>query len=478
MPRMKSADESRGAEPLLFLLLLFCYVWPIDLDPGVNVWAHVDQAAAIVAHRTLAMDAFMQPPNGPNTVDYARTPDGHFYPAKAPGLAMIAVPVMAVLYTVESAVDITPFEGNWFRRNAIILNWVMNSLLSALGMTVLLRVVVRHSIRLSAAVLAVIAIGLGTAYYPYATTYYTHNPAANVIVFAAALIFTRSLSPARLALAGCLLGVAVMIDFSGVFAVLVFAAVIALTDPRGLVAYAAGGLFPLVLLLGYHTIVFGGPFTTGYKFMNPRVSPVDGVLLHLPDPTTPISLTVTPYRGIFFYSPVLLLACAGVWHAWRGRSAPRTIFWAGPLLFLFVFGFTACYYMWWGGWTAGTRYIIPGLVLLAPVLALAFERHVWVGGVLLALSIANHVAIAAVQIVVDEDVLNPLADVIYPGLWRGAFQRSSLGRFLLGLEGHAALAVFLAVAAIIAMLLWRRIAAIETVLRSRQDGTTFAHRAQ
>ena len=32
----------------LFVLLLLCYVWPIELELGANVWAHMDQAAAIV----------------------------------------------------------------------------------------------------------------------------------------------------------------------------------------------------------------------------------------------------------------------------------------------------------------------------------------------------------------------------------------------------------------------------------------------
>src|SRR5262245_20486716 len=96
-PLRMSAIEIR-----VFLLLSLCYLWPIDLDPGANVLAHIDQAAAIVEHHTLAIDAFLEPPDGPNTVDWSRGRDGRFYPAKAPGASLAAVPVLAVLHRAES----------------------------------------------------------------------------------------------------------------------------------------------------------------------------------------------------------------------------------------------------------------------------------------------------------------------------------------------------------------------------------------
>ena len=464
--------RARRVETLLFLLLLLCYVWPIDLDPGPNVRAHVDQAAAIVMHHTLAIDAFMKPPEGPNTVDWSRGRDNHIYPAKAPGSALAAVPVVAVLYYAESALGVRPFSGDWFRRNTVLINWALNSLVSALAMVVLLRIVLAIGVPIAAALAGVLSIGLGTAYYPYATTYFAHNPAANLIIAAAFFAFTAAPSATRDALVGLLAGFAVVFDYAAGFAVLLFGMALAMIRPRALVPFVAGGLVPLATLAWYHTAVFGGPAITAYGSLNPRIAPPQGHLLRVPDFRTLLSLTVSPYRGIFFYSPVLLLAIAGAWHAlrrrpsgwWRARSLGdrdrrRTIVWAGLLLFVLLFAFNACYYIWWGGWTAGSRYIIPGLVLLAPAIALGFQLFPRLGLLLLTISVANHLAISTVLIMVSHRVKNPLAEVIYPALWRGDFQRSNLGTFLFGLEGLWSLVVLLLPAAGIAFLLARELAA-------------------
>jgi hypothetical protein len=474
-----------GIEACLFLLLLLCYCWPIDLDPGANVYAHMDQSAAIVSSGTLWMDAFMRPPDGPNTVDWSRAPDGHIYPTKAPGCAFAAVPLMAALYYGESAIGIAPFQGDWFRRNIVLVNWVLNSLASAVAMTLLLRIVIAAGVGMPAAVLGVLSIALGTAYYPYATTYYAHNLAANLIIVAALLVFSASASWKRDALVGLLAGFAVAFDYAAVLGVLVFAAVLGTSRPKALAPFVAGGLVPLAFLAWYHTVVFGGPTITAYRYMNPKIAPPDGELLRLPRLGTLIALTFSPYRGILFYSPVLLLAAAGAWCAARGSGRPpcpslapargqnpQAIVWSGVVLFGLLFLFNACYYVWWGGWTAGSRYIVPGLVLLAPAIAIGFATFPRLGVVLLAISIANHVAITSVLIMVNDDVRNPLVEVIYPLLWRGDLQRSNLGVFLLGLKGLWSLAALVLPAACLGIVVARRLATRDPVLPASSSGTT------
>jgi hypothetical protein len=456
-------------EVRLFLLLSLCYLWPIDLDPGANVLAHIDQAAAIVEHHTLSIDAFLEPPDGPNTVDWSRGRDGRFYPAKAPGASLAAVPVLAVLHRAESAMGIRPFKGDWLRRNLVLVNWMMNSLVSALAMTVLFRIVVALGFSSSDALLSVLAIALGTAYYPYATTYAAHNPAANLLIGAAYFVFVAPPSRRGDVLVGLLSGFAVTFDYAATFGVLVFAAVFAMTRPRALMLFAAGGLLPLSILVCYHTAVFGGPTITAYRSMNPRISPSDGVLLRVPEFDTLLTLTISPYRGLFFYSPVLVIAAVGAWYWFAGRlpwhelgrrPGPwRLAVGSGLALFLLWFLFNACYYIWWGGWTAGSRYIIPGLVLLAPSIAAGFRTVPRIVGIgLLALSIANQFAISTVVVMVNDDILNPLADVIYPFLIQGHFQRSNLGMFAFHLAGLWSLVPLLIPAAALTYSLVRRVA--------------------
>ena len=467
---MAGLARTLGIQLPLFLLLSLCYVWPIDLDPGANVFAHIDQAAAIVEEGTLSIDRFVKPPDGPNTVDWSRGRDGRFYPAKAPGLSFAALPVLAMLYRAESAMGIEPFKADWLRRNLVLVNWAMNSLVSALAMTLLLRLVLTLGVEPRHALLAVLSIALGTAYYPYATTYAAHSAAANFIVAAAYCVFVGTPSTRKDALAGLLVGCAVTCDYAAAFAVVVLAAVLWVRRTPALLPFALGGLLPLAFLVWYHTTVFGGPAVTAYRSMNPRISPPDGRLLRIPQTSTLITLLLSPYRGLFFYSPVLLLALVGAWRTLRSSqqsvktSQPfaerdrRLIIWTGITLFALWFAFNACYYIWWGGWTAGSRYIVPGLVLLAPAVAVGFGVAPRIGVMLLAISIANQLAVSTVVVMVNDDILNPLRDVIYPSFWRGDFQRSNVSVFLFGLSGLWSLLPLALSASLAAFFLARQVA--------------------
>ena len=55
--------------------------------------------------------------------------------------------------------------------------------------------------------------------------------------------------------------------------------------------------------------------------------------------------------------------------------------------------------------------------------------------VLLAISVTNQLAISTVLIQVDDDLINPLFEVIYPAFASGNFERANLATFLLGVEG-------------------------------------------
>jgi len=156
-------------------------------------------------------------------------------------------------YYIESAAGIDPLRGESFRRNSVIVNWVMNSLVSAMAMVLLLRVVLSAGLCVGPAVLGVLAIGLGTVYYPYAITYYARNPAANLIIAAAFVASVFEPTPWRDALAGVLAGSAVVCDYAAVFAVLILAGALMILRRRALAFFVAGGLLPAAVLASYHT---------------------------------------------------------------------------------------------------------------------------------------------------------------------------------------------------------------------------------
>jgi hypothetical protein len=84
-------------------------------------------------------------------------------------------------------------------------------------------------------------------------------------------------------------------------------------------------------------------------------------------------LTGSPYRGLFFFAPVLLVALLGAVVGLRNsreRSAVLVacVGWLGMLLF------ASSSVMWWGGFSVGPRYILPGVPFLALPLGVALAR--------------------------------------------------------------------------------------------------------
>ena len=83
-------------------------------------------------------------------------------------------------------------------------------------------------------------------------------------------------------------------------------------------------------------------------------------------------LLVSPSRGLLIFSPVVLVAAAGLRPAFRGP-------WSNPLGWCLAaaaaqYGFYASYAVWWGGHTYGPRYMLDVLPLLAPLGAEGFAR--------------------------------------------------------------------------------------------------------
>lgn len=79
-------------------------------------------------------------------------------------------------------------------------------------------------------------------------------------------------------------------------------------------------------------------------------------------------LLVSPNRGLLVFSPVVLVALAGMVMARRGPSSLGAGWWTVAAVIQFVA--YACYSMWWGGHTYGPRYLVDILIPMAPAAAI------------------------------------------------------------------------------------------------------------
>ncbi len=117
----------------------------------------------------------------------------------------------------------------------------------------------------------------------------------------------------------------------------------------GLIAFAIPLLIGGSLLLGYNLIRFGNPFDTGYHFDSG-----EGF-------TTPIGqgfwgLVASPYRGVFWHTPLFFATIFAFLPFFRRHRLEALII---GTLSLVLIGLYSMWWMWWGGFAWGPRFLVP-----------------------------------------------------------------------------------------------------------------------
>jgi hypothetical protein len=143
-----------------------------------------------------------------------------------------------------------------------------------------------------------------------------------------------------------------------------------LTLLRALAVFAAPILLIGVLLAAYNLIRFGSPFDTGYHFDSG-----EGF-------TTPIwqglwGLLFSPYRSVFLHTPLFIASAAASVPFWRRHRSEAIAIGAMSLTLLLLY---STWWMWWGGYAWGPRFLVPltpfWVLLLAPVVE-KLETGTW-----------------------------------------------------------------------------------------------------
>ncbi|WP_322513152.1 hypothetical protein [Chloroflexus sp.] len=454
----------------LIVVLLFCsyaYVLPRWSDWNQN--SRLNLVLALVDDGTPKIDRYVA-----NTGDYALY-NGHAYTDKPPGLSFLGIPIYAAIRPLLDAPPVqAQFErigsrfaetlrpdGSGLRADKVrfalvqyLLTLVVVALPAALFGGLFFLVLQRLSIAPVPASIGALGYGLATSAAPYAGNFYAHQLAAVLLFTAFALAWSP---PARWplwvsgAIAGLLLGWAVISEYPAAPA----AAIIGLyalyrQGWRWLPSLALGGALPGVLLIGYDLAAFGTPWPIGYAYsaLWQEQHHTGFMSLTAPQWEAIWGLTFSEFRGLFFRAPWLLLAIPAYWIGWRWR-ARRAEWWVlllVPLTFLLFYGSSI---MWWGGFAAGPRYIVPMIPFLALPAALLIGKGWERTGLQIGALILLGVSFALVWIEATATQLFP-SDAMR-ATWREyvipAWQRGDIARnagMVLPLEGPASLLPLLA----------------------------------
>ncbi|MDJ0852409.1 MAG: hypothetical protein QNK04_28900 [Myxococcota bacterium] len=353
--------------------------------------------------------------------------DGHFYPAKAPGVSLLGSPAYFGVYRVGRLLGVNPDSWWPFTLGLYLTTLLTVGLLGAVGGAVFLWVArsVLPEAPDGARVAAALTLGLGTLWLPYSTVLFEHVPAGTISLVALGSIHAgRRAEPggvrrARLQLfaAGTACGLLVLLNYGLVLLVsclTLYAA--SVCRPRARVAWLlAGGVLPALALTAYHQACFGAPFATARDHQLEIFTTPGALLGVLGSPRADVLFEVLfgSYRGLLFYSPVLALALYGAYTMARQRSNR-----AEGLL---VLGVTAVYLAlvsalngWHGGSAIGPRYLMPAVPFLALALVPCFARLTWVTWPLAAVSAAIMLLVTAVDPMVEVEIRRPLSEYYVP----------------------------------------------------------------
>lgn len=496
----------RGYEGRLFLALLLVYAYFLPRVADWNGNSRMDLTLAIVEEGRFAIDSFHA-----NTGDYARY-GGHVYTDKAPGLSFFAVVPYAVYRTAagsealrsalsrlgiaEALADVLretgsrrkqsdlarrvraseehepagpPHGGPWhgmagwrlyFAGALYVCTLVVVAAPAAFACLALRRLVCHLIGDPTAGTTAALAYGLGTIAFPYATAFYGQPVAAALLIVAWERLHALRHAAARPGWwtgAGALLGLAVLTELTAAVPAACLVIYALQGASRGAALRLMAGGLPFAVALGaYNAACFGSPFATGYRYLGrfPEISRYGVGGFGLPRLEALLGLTLSPYRGLFVYSPFLLLALPG-WNLLRGRRPHEA--WLALGCFLVLCLLISGWHDWKGGAALGPRNLLVGLPFLLPPAVVAHHacpRGSWrrrgAAGLLALSWLVVAAATASAGDFPPASVANPLRDYFLPRLLAGELT-PNLG-MLARLPGVFSLAGLLLPAALLARL--------------------------
>lgn len=300
--------------------------------------------------------------------------DGNLYTKKPPGISFITAPLVWLGHTLPGL-------------NAVHAGLLTNAVVTALTASLLFIWLMDLGFAPPVAALSTLGYGLCTIAWVYARMFWESSLLAFFFLAAVWTAYRATyLAPPRqrwlwLLLCGTAIAISLTLRFEAIIALVLVGLYLA-GEGRGgeeqgsreaggqggensyalcITLYLAPSLLIGLGLLYFNYLRFGNFSETGYTqeilFKEPWVGAY--------------GLLFSPGRGLFIYSPLLLLLFWGLRPAWR--RLPHRYFWLIAALCLSYWLFYGSWFAWGGAWGWGPRFLLPILPLLMVFVAEAIE---------------------------------------------------------------------------------------------------------
>jgi hypothetical protein len=352
-------------EIIIFILSIGVFSYFFQWS-GWNQNSRFNLVRSMVEQKTFMIDKYHK-----NTGDKSKR-DGHYYSDKAPGSSWLG----ALPYTILHKFVGGNVQGWLFFKWGLYLCTVFAiAIPSAISVSAIFYFFRKMKVTVGISSGLTLAYAFGTLTLPYSTMLFGHQLAAALLIVSFILIFRikllGSFSRQQLFVIGFLLGFSFVSDYTSFLAIitlLFYGAIISRWSLKAVVWVFFGMGVPAVMLMFYNWIAFGSVMKFSYHysvFSDRHHEFFQG--LTFPDFGIPFIILFTEYRGLFFYSPWLLLAVPG-FSSMLKRKDLKVEGIVCLIIFISYVLFNSAYWGWHGGQAFGPRYIIlsiPFLVLAA-----------------------------------------------------------------------------------------------------------------
>ena len=291
--------------------------------------------------------------------------DGHYYSIYPIGPSLVALPVVFAL----DAAGVSLADGKIERVTASIL----------VGLTaVLLYLLARRSLGVTGSLLVALVFAFCTAAWSTATrALWQHGPSMLMLTLGLWIVVLAADRPRLVQLAALPLAFSYIIRPTNAIAIVIMSAVVWLEHRRYVPHYLLWGIVVAVPFVAFNWAVYHSALPPYY------LASKIGHGASFAEAS--VGTLVSPGRGLFVFSPILLLSVYGMWLTWgRGALYPALV----AIVLLHWFALSS-FPIWWGGHSFGPRLfsdMVPYLVyFLIPVVARiaslsGARRAIWVTG--------------------------------------------------------------------------------------------------
>lgn len=411
--------------------LLFVFVWlsgawfgSDELNP--NNATRMFAAISLVEDHDATIDDY-----APLTIDKAEF-GGHTYMDKAPGMTLMAVPVVAAVNAVtgtdaraERVLIPELGAGRLMQPRVRLASALTSALLTAIAATMLFGMTIELTGSAGAGLFAALGYALGTPIWGWSTTIFGHAAAAALLLIATIAIWrgTREVRPGSgdALIAGLALGWAIVIEYQAALsglAIGLWALWRLWRYPlaerwRAIMLAVVAAVVALVPLAIYNLIAFGTLFKLGYEGVVGFSGMRQGLFgLTYPKPEVIGEILGGAEKGLIWVAPILIVAPVGLALMIRQRET-RDLGVVAALVAALVVLINASYIYWDGGSSTGPRLSVPAIGFLALGFGPLWRacRHALLRAglaMLLAASMALNLVIAAVDITSPEYIRWPV----------------------------------------------------------------------